>query len=111
MTDNIARLMVTELPTQLLLLPLRIPILEIYDTTPLALVTSYDFPYLSSVETILWLYVVCFLHLGIHINWVPWHRAKQRCVARANECVCSMCVSCPPFFKAPRFALRGGWDT
>ena len=25
-------------------------------------------------------------------------------------CVC-VCVSCPPFFEAPRFALRGGWDT
>ena len=22
-----------------------------------------------------------------------------------------VCVSCPPFFKAPRFALCGGWDT
>ena len=25
-----------------------------------------------------------------------------------NQCVCE---SCPPFFKAPWFALRGGWDT
>ena len=25
-------------------------------------------------------------------------------------CVC-VCVSCPPFCKAPRATLRGGWDT
>ena len=28
----------------------------------------------------------------------------------SQNTVYNMCVSCPPFFKAPRFALRGGWD-
>ena len=45
------------------------------------------------------LLIVCFL-LAIAVL-----------ISRFRGLVDCVCVSCPPFFKAPRFALRGGWDT